>query len=218
MDIKYFGHSSFLLRGRQGKVVTDPYDLATMKKKFPKTEADIVTVSHEHGDHNAANLVEGNPLVVNLPGEYEKNGIRIYGFDSFHDGSKGEKRGKNTIYKIEIDDISVLHCGDLGHPLSNELIEQIEDVDILIIPVGGFYTIGPDEAGDIVSKIEPSVVIPMHYKTDVGFNKEIMDKLAPVSEFIQAIGISNVEPVTKYSIKKPDIGEEMSVVVMEPSS
>ncbi|OGK14030.1 hypothetical protein A3H80_00995 [Candidatus Roizmanbacteria bacterium RIFCSPLOWO2_02_FULL_37_19] len=215
MDIKYLGHSSFFIRGQKGKVVTDPYDPAMMARKFPKVEADIVTISHEHQDHNAARLIEGNPLVVNLPGEYEKNGVRIYGFDTYHDKNQGSERGINTLYKIEIDDISILHCGDLGHVLSNELIEQIDGVDILMIPVGGFYTIGPDEASDIVSKIEPAVVIPMHYKTDIGFTKNIMDKLSPVSDFIQAVGVSGIEPVNKFSIKKQDIGEEMSVVVME---
>ena len=216
MDIKYFGHASFQLRGKSGKVITDPYDPKMMGKKFPKCEADIVTVSHQHEDHNASHLVGEDPLIIDIPGEYEKNSIRIYGFDTYHDKSQGAERGKNTIFKIEIDGLSVVHCGDLGHVLKIETIEMIDEVDVLLIPVGGFYTINADEASEVVSKLEPSVVIPMHYKTK-GFNQELMSKLAPVSEFIQKIGVTDVEPVKKYSLRKKNLGEEMNVVVMDIS-
>jgi L-ascorbate metabolism protein UlaG (beta-lactamase superfamily) len=171
MDITYLGHASFLLRGNSGKVVTDPYDGDMMKHVFPKTEADIVTISHAHGDHNSAGAVVSydpntsnpNPLVLTMPGEYEKKGIRIQGFATFHDKNQGADRGKNVVYKITIDDVDILHCGDLGHMLKSDVVDEIGNVDVLLIPVGGFYTIGPDEAVDVVSKLEPSVVIPMHH-------------------------------------------------------
>jgi L-ascorbate metabolism protein UlaG (beta-lactamase superfamily) len=223
MDITYLGHASFLLRGNSGKVVTDPYDGDTMKHVFPKTEADIVTISHAHGDHNSAGAVVSydpntsnpNPLVLTMPGEYEKKGIRIQGFATFHDKNQGADRGKNVVYKITIDDVDILHCGDLGHMLKSDVVDEIGNVDVLLIPVGGFYTIGPDEAVDVVSKLEPSVVIPMHYKA-TSFNPEIMDNLAPVENFLDKIGSEVTKPGKKFSIKKSDITEEeLRVVVLE---
>lgn len=223
MDITYLGHASFLLRGNSGKVVTDPYDSEMMQHNFPKTEADIVTISHQHGDHNNVtgvvmadpNTTQPNPLVLTMPGEYEKKGIRIQGFPSFHDKNQGSERGKNIIYKITIDDVDILHCGDLGHSLKSETVDEIGSVDVLLIPVGGFYTIGPDEAVDVVSKLEPAVVIPMHYKAS-GFNPEIMEKLASVDEFLDKIGTEVTKPGKKFSIKKSDITEEdLKVVVLD---
>lgn len=221
MDITYFGHSSFLLRSASGKIVTDPYDGTMMKHPFPKTDADIVTLSHDHGDHNAADQIEGvegaKPLILSMPGEYERKSIRVMGFPTFHDKTQGSERGVNTMYKITIDDIDVLHCGDLGHTLKSEIIDEIGEIDILMIPVGGFYTITADDAVDIVAKLEPSVVIPMHYKMPE-FNPEIMDKLAPVDDFLEKIGAEAVKPGKKYTIKKSDLTEEdMKVIVMEMS-
>ena len=213
MEIKYLGHSSFLLKGSQGRVVTDPYDPAMLGKKFPKVEAEIVTISHQHQDHNAGNLVGGGPLVLKLPGEYEKSGIRVFGYESFHDSKQGAERGKNILFKIEIDDIAVLHCGDLGHMLSDETIEEIEQVDVLLIPVGGFYTISAEEATQVVSKLEPAYVIPMHYNVP-GFSQDLMSKLAPVSDFLQKIGATETVLIDKLIIKKQDIGEDMKVVVL----
>lgn len=216
MNIRYLGHSSFLIEGSTGKVVTDPYDSVIMKHSFPKVEADIVTISHQHKDHNASHSVHGDPLVVNIPGEYEKKGIRIYGFETYHDKQMGAERGKNTMFKIVMDEVSILHCGDLGHVLSKEIIEEVDGVDILMIPVGGNYTINADEARDIVSKVEPYVVIPMHYKSNAGFDEALMSKLQPVSDFIEKIGVTDIEPVKKFSYKRND-EDEMSVVVMEVS-
>src|SRR3989338_4498612 len=137
MDIKYLGHASFLLRSNTAKVITDPFDPKAVGLSFSKLPADIVSCSHGHDDHYFLDRIEGDPLVITLAGEYEKKGVRITGYDSFHDEADGSKRGKNVIYKIEIEDISILHLGDLGHTLSDELVEEIDVVDILLIPVGG---------------------------------------------------------------------------------
>jgi L-ascorbate metabolism protein UlaG (beta-lactamase superfamily) len=217
MDIKYFGHSSFFLKGKTATVVTDPFDPQMVGLKFPKIEADVVTISHQHQDHNQAHLVGGNPLVIDIPGEYEKQGIKISGFPVYHDQKQGAERGKNTLFKIEADNLSLLHCGDLGHVLSDEIIEEINGVDVLLIPVGGFYTIDPDEAAAIVRKIEPSIVIPMHYNTP-RLNQQQFGKLAPVSEFLSKIGGEETQPIKKLSVKKEELGEEMKMVVMEISS
>ncbi len=212
MDITYFGHSSFKIKTKTGSVVLDPYSAEGLGKALPKIEADIVTISHQHGDHNAATAVDGNPLIIDLPGEYEKNSIRVTGFETFHDKNRGADRGKNTMYKIEAEDISILHCGDLGHVLSAEMVELIDGVDILMVPVGGFFTIDAEEARHTVEKIEPSIVIPMHYRTE-GFAPAIMEKLAPLEDFLAKLGIT-AEPVTKLTVTQADLGEEMKVVVM----
>ncbi len=221
MDIKYLGHSSFSIKSKLGSVVTDPYEPKMTGMKFPSTEADIVTVSHQHGDHNYLAGVTGlpagrqdSPLVVDMPGEYEKNGIRVYGYESYHDSNKGADRGKNTLFKIVAEDITVLHCGDLGHILTDEDLEEIDVVDVLMIPVGGFYTITPEEAAKVVAKIEPSIVIPMHYKTDE-HNPETFKDVAPLSAFLEKMGATAVEPVKKLSIKKADLTDQTQIVVME---
>lgn len=213
MDIKYLGHASFSIKSKLGSVVMDPFDAKTVGLKFPTQEADVVTVSHEHPDHNFLSGVTGTPLIVNIPGEYEKNGIRIYGYESYHDANKGADRGKNTLFKIVAEDISVLHCGDLGHTLTEEALEEIDMVDVLMIPVGGFYTISAEEAAKIISKIEPSIVIPMHYKTPE--HGEMFKDVSPLSEFLEKMGASTVEPVKKLTIKKADLTDQMQIVVME---
>lgn len=218
MDIKYFGHSSFYLKGKTGAVITDPFDAAMVGLKFPKgIEAQIVTVSHQHPDHNQTALVAGDPLVITLPGEYEKNGIRVTGIGVYHDNEKGEKRGKNNLYKIDIDEISVLHCGDLGHILTEDIIEEIGKVDILLVPVGGIYTIDPEAAAKVVHEVEPSIVIPMHYGGPQLNQKGFAD-LATVADFLKKMDVAAPEPIKKLSLKKEDIVEEMKVIIMEISS
>lgn len=214
MEIKYFGHASFYLKGKNATVITDPFDPQMVGLKFPKIEADIVTISHQHPDHNRADLVSGNPLVLNFPGEYEKKGVKITGFASFHDKKEGQERGKNTIFKVEIDGFSILHCGDLGHQIEDNLVEEIEKVDVLLIPIGGYYTIDENEAIDISRKIEPSVVIPMHYNHPK-INPQIFANLSPLESFLKKIGANDVQPVKKLSLKKDDLLEEMKVVVLE---
>ncbi len=214
MNITYLGHSSFLLKNSTGRVLMDPYDATKMGKKFPKVEADIITISHDHADHNARNVVEGDPLVITIPGEYEKFDIRVSGFETYHDKQQGEERGKNTMYKVEMDDISILHCGDLGHTLTAELIDDINGADIVLIPVGGFYTIDADEARQVVEKLEPSIIIPMHYKV-ADMNPEIMDNLAPVDDFLSKIGVTEPERMKTLSIKRADLGENTRIIVLE---
>lgn len=217
MDITYLGHSAFLLKGKDARVIIDPFDATKMGIKFPKLEADIVTVSHQHDDHNAVSQVGGTPLVLDLPGEYEKHGVRMYGFDTFHDKNQGEDRGKNTMFKFEIDGISILHCGDLGHSLSAETIQEINGADIVMVPVGGVYTIDPDGARQVVEKLEPYIVIPMHYRDDA-LKPDIAEysEMSTVSDFLQKVGTTDVEPVKKLSVKASDFGEaDMQIVVMQ---
>ena len=218
MEIKYLGHSSFLIKTKTTKVVTDPFDPEMVGLKFPKTEADIITVSHQHSDHNQVKNVSGvngvSPLVVDMPGEFEKMGVRVFGFQSFHDKTKGTERGENILYKIEAEGISVLHCGDLGVIPEESFLETIGDVDILMIPVGGFYTIDSDEAVQLVKKIEPDIVIPMHYQVEK-MNPKLAENLSAVSEFTKKFGIENLAPIPKLVYKKEEVEQEMKVVVLE---
>ena len=135
MDIFYLGHSSFKLKGKHGSIITDPFDSKKVGLKYSSNEADIVSISHEHEDHNAVSAIKGEPKVISGPGEYEIKGISILGFSSFHDSKNGEERGKNTIYVFEIDTVRICHLGDLGQKLSDSLIESLGDIDVLMIPV-----------------------------------------------------------------------------------
>ncbi len=214
MDITYLGHSSFRLRGKNATVVTDPYSEEFVGLKFPKhTAADIVTVSHEHADHNSIAQIEGSPFLVRGPGEYEIKGVSIVGQPSFHDNEKGAKRGANTIYRIEIDGVSVVHLGDLGHMLTAEEVDSLDGVDVLLVPVGGFYTIDASTAANLVNEIEPSVVIAMHYQRP-GLSPKLSD-LSPLSVFLKEIGKEGVTPQPKLVVAKDKIPEEMQVVILE---
>ena len=215
MDITYLGHSSFRIKTKSASVITDPYDSQMVGFKFAGIEGDIVTVSHDHKDHNASDKVSGAKKIVTGPGEYEIMGVSILGYASFHDSKEGSERGKNTIYVFEAEGLRLAHLGDLGHALSDDSIGRLGAIDVLMVPVGGEYTIGPKEASEVVSKIDPYFVIPMHYQLG-GLNPENFAKLAPVEAFLKETGMVT-ENMPKFSIKKEDIGEDQStkVIVLE---
>lgn len=214
MDIIKLGHSSFKISGRMGKVVTDPFDPEMVGIKFPKVEADIVTVSHAHKDHNQTGLVGGNPLVISGPGEYEIKGIKIIGLSTYHDNQKGLDRGPNTVYRIEVDGVYVVHCGDLGHKFTDHDIDLLDKVDILLIPVGGHFSLDPHQASEIVSQIDPSIIIPMHYNT-AGLNQKNFSMLLPVENFLKEVGKDDVKSVPKLTVSKDKLPVEPMVVVLE---
>ena len=216
MDITYLGHSSFRLRGKSLSLVSDPFDSKKVGLKFPKISADLVTVSHAHDDHGFVQAVSDVKKVIDGPGEYEISGVSIIGFGTYHDSKKGVERGKNTIYVIEMDDLRLVHLGDLGHRLTEDVLGELGEVDVLMIPVGGIYTIGPSEAGEVVRDIEPRITIPMHYKIS-GINQEGFGELATVDDFLREVSLP-VERLEKLSIKKNELGEEMKVVVLEKKS
>lgn len=186
MEIKYFGHASFQAKGKNAKVIFDPFDPSMMGLPFKKIEADVVCVSHSHQDHDFISLVEGHPYVVRGPGKYEIRGVKVSGIPSFHDDENGSKRGRNTIYVAEIDGIFLCHLGDLGHKLSDKQLSGIAGVDVLFIPVGGFYTIDPKTAVEVIAQIEPRIVLPMHYKVE-GI-KPAFKSLHTVEDFTSEMG------------------------------
>ncbi len=215
MDILPLGHASFKLRGKQATVVTDPYDGAKIGLKFPKNvEADIITVSHEHPDHNMVSAVSGSPFVVHGAGEYEIKGVSVIGVSTFHDAEGGNVRGRNIAYRIEVDGVRFAHLGDLGHELTSQQLDILDGIDVLFVPVGGFFTIDAKVASAVVSEIEPKIVIPMHYsRTDL--NPALVGKLAPVSVFLKEFGKEGIMPVPKLSVSKDKLPAEMQIVVLE---
>lgn len=212
MIITWQGHSCFKLQDKQSTdgitLVTDPYGKET-GLKMPSFEADIVTISHDHADHNNVSALRGTPFVIDCPGEYDTKDVLVEGIDSFHDSKKGEEKGKNTIYRIEIDDISITHLGDLGDVLDNSQIEKLAGTDILLIPVGGHYTLDAKKAVEVISQIEPRIIIPMHYKTE-----GLVYDLDPLDKFIKEIGLTPTYE-EKLKISKKDLPqEEMELVVL----
>ncbi len=166
MKIKWLGHSAFLLTESTGiSVLTDPFSPETVGYGFTPASVDIVTVSHDHDDHNYLDGVKSYKQVYDVAGKFEYEGrVHVTGIQAFHDDSEGSKRGKNIIYKFGMDGVNVCHMGDIGEPCSPELIERLLPVDVLMIPVGGNYTIDADLAKEYVDRLMPEIVIPMHYK------------------------------------------------------
>lgn len=213
MTINWYGHSCFKITSQGGHlaIITDPFE-AEIGLRPPRGAADIITVSHAHHDHNNIKSVSGTPFIIDGPGEYEIKGIRILGLSSFHDKKQGQERGTNTIYLIEVDKIRICHLGDFGQErLANGQLETIGQVDILMIPVGGNYTIDAKEAVKVAEQIEPHLIIPMHYKL-AGLKID----LAGLDKFLKEVGLNKKPAVDKLTLKKKDlIGKEMEVVVMK---
>lgn len=213
MIITWLGQSCFKIQDKIGPegvtLVTDPFDKST-GLKVPNFEAQIVTVSHDHYDHNNVKALRGDPYLINCAGEYDVKGVMVDGIEAYHDEKKGAERGLNVIYRIEMDDIAVVHLGDLGHALEDSQLEKIAGVDILLIPIGGKYTIDAKKAVEIVSQVEPRIIIPMHYKIP---NLKI--DLDPLDKFVKELGIVPTEE-EKLKISKKDLPQEdMELVVLK---
>lgn len=211
MEIVWHGHAHFRLRGREGVVVTDPAPRKGTGSPGRST-ADVVTISHPHRGHNQVDTLGGQPKVFTGPGEYEVKGINLTGIPTFHDAERGRKRGKNTAFLIELDDLLVCHLGDLGHVLTTDQVDQIGDnVDVLLIPVGGDGTIDAVQAVEVISLIDPRLVIPMHYQ--VG---DLDPHLDPVDKFLREMGVTDAEPQPRLSLSKSGLPEATQVVVLQP--
>ena len=209
MEISWLGHSCFRIKGKQTTVITDPYS-PTLGYSLGKPTAHIVTVSHQHPGHSYIQGVGGEPRRVTGPGEYEISGVLIIRINTFHDAEGGIKRGKNTVYLIEVDEIAICHLGDLGHVLTAEQVEEIDNVDVLLLPVGGVSTINAPMAAEVVRQLEPKVVIPMHYKT-----KALKWELEPVDRFLKEIGVKQVNSQPKLSFTKPSLPDSMQVFLLD---
>lgn len=210
MEIDWFGHACFRLRGREGTVITDPYS-KEIGLSFPRPRGDIVTISHDHPGHSYADGVKGDPRIVNGPGEYEINGIFITGVPTAHDKKGGKDRGKNTVYTIEMDGLLICHLGDIGHVPTQPQAEAFGNVNVLLVPVGGVSTINASEAAEIISLLEPQIVIPMHFQLpDLAF------KLDASAKFFKEMGVKATAAAPSFKISKDALPEETQVVLLEP--
>lgn len=212
MDIYWYGQSCFKLKGKNAAVLLDPYDPDFTGLKLPKDlSSDVILISHNHKDHNFA--PSGAAMVFDRPGEYEVAGAVITAINSFHDNTEGSERGTNIIFHMLVDGLNVIHLGDLGQSkLTEEQISQIGQTDILLIPVGGVYTIDSKVASDIVSQLEPKIIIPMHYKIE-----ELKSELETVDGFLKEMGAEGVVPLPKLSMSKDKLPEEPQVILLAKS-
>ncbi|MCJ7790802.1 MAG: MBL fold metallo-hydrolase [Dehalococcoidia bacterium] len=208
MEITWLGHSCFLIKGKEKTIITDPCH-PDLGYRLGEPKADIVTLSHFHPGHSYIEGVADDPKQINSPGEYEIGGTFITGVASFHDDKKGELRGKNTIYVIEMDDITLCHLGDLGHPLDPHLIEELGDIDILFLPTGEVSTIPIDTAVEIVRQLEPPIVIPMHYKTEA-----FTGNLSLLDKFLDKMRIRELEAKPKLSITSSSLPTTTQTIVL----
>ncbi|HDN80193.1 MAG TPA: lactamase [Chloroflexi bacterium] len=209
MEITWYGHSCFRIRDKGISIVTDPYD-ESIGYSLPPLKADIVTVSHHHPGHSNWKKVKGKPKVLDGPGEYEVKGVFITGIATYHDRRKGRDRGKNVVFLFEFDGMTICHLGDLGHILNETQVEALTNVDVLLIPVGGVSTLTASEAAEVIRLLEPSIVIPMHYRT-----KGLAFKLNSVTKFFQEMGISKPETLTSLKLTKQNLPAETRICLLE---
>jgi len=216
--IYWAGQSCFQISVSSSKdnpvdIVIDPFDEDFTGLKLPNLSANIVMVTHDHKDHNNVKDIKGESFVVQGPGEYEIKGVFVRGVPSFHDDQQGKEKGRNTIYVFESEDIRFCHLGDIGQKmLTDDQLEKIDRVDVLMIPVGGPATIDSVAAQKIISQLEPKIVIPMHYALP-----KLKFKLDDVAKFLKTMGKNSIVPQDKLTIKSSTLPTEgMEIVILQP--
>jgi len=217
VKLTWLGHSAFLLEESTGtKIVTDPFNSKIVGYEMPCVEADIVTVSHNHDDHNYIGSVKGNPTLLNKVGSYEIGGVHVLASRTFHDDEKGAKRGENLVFRYRMDGVDLCHLGDIGEDCNAFLIESLMPVNVLMIPVGGNYTIDAAQAKEYVDRLMPDIVIPMHYKT-----KDCALDIDKINEFLDLFDNESIIYADNNTIEfdRADFdGEETKVLVLEKLS
>lgn len=209
MDIVWHGHACFRLRGREASIVTDPYDRST---GFPplKLAADVVTVSNtspQHANVGVVSAASDRVRQIDGPGEYEVAGSLIEGVPTFRDKQRGKTLGKNTAYMIHLDDLTICHLGALAHTLNSSQIESLKDADVLLIPVGGGTTLDAATAAEVVSQLEPRIVIPMYYGTP-------SETLDPVDRFCKELAATDIVPQQRLTVTKSSLPQEMRLILL----
>jgi L-ascorbate metabolism protein UlaG (beta-lactamase superfamily) len=207
MRIKWHGHSCFEISGKVS-VLTDPHDGGSIGLAPPKASPDVATVSHEHYDHNAVGVLKGKPEIVRGAGNHKAKGVEILGVETCHDECGGQKRGKNTVFVVTMDGVRIAHMGDLGHVPTDAQAKALGRVDILMVPVGGVYTVDAAGALEVIKLLNPKVTIPMHYRLG-GLKLGI----APLSEFTNKLakGVSVREVGNSVDFEADDLPEKMEV-------
>jgi len=215
MKIKWYGHAAFLITSDGGvRMILDPYESGAYGGQLAygkiSDEADIAVASHDHADHGHTKGLPGSPQVVTGSGSQAAKGISFKGIATYHDSSKGSERGSNTIFTFSVDGIRVCHLGDLGHVLSEKEVAEIGPVDILFIPVGGYFTIDAQQASRVADQIKPKVLIPMHFKTEkCGF------PIAPVDDFLKEKANLKRLKTSEVSFSKTSLPQRMEILVLE---
>lgn len=214
MNISWLGQACFKIEAKSNgeniTILIDPYD-DSIGLKMPRVKADIALITHDHHDHNNLEAVKGEPFIIKSPGEYEIKKVFVYGVPTYHDDKQGSERGTNIAYRIDVENLSIVHLGDLGHILNDEQLELLEDADVLMIPVDSKYTLGAKKASEVISQIEPRIVIPMHYKIP-----GLKIDLDTLDAFCKEMGIKNTPTKEdKLKINKKDlITEETKIIIL----
>ena len=212
MKIKWLGHASFIITSDTGmKIVTDPYVTGgDLSYGEIKESADIVTVSHDHFDHSNVAAVSGNPEVVSKAAKVR--GIEFRAIPSYHDEAEGKQRGGNTIFCFAVDGVKLCHLGDLGHPLNSKQVTEIGAVGVLLVPVGGYYTIDARVATEVCNQLKPRVIIPMHYK-----NKRCAFPIAAVDEFLRGKEQVSRLDTSETEFKQGGLPASTQIIVLQPA-
>jgi L-ascorbate metabolism protein UlaG (beta-lactamase superfamily) len=207
MEITWYGRACFRLKGREATVITDPCPPAT-GFVAGKHDVDLLTLSHDHPDHTYTRSITAG-LTLTRPGEYEFHDLLVTGVRSFHDGERGEARGENVIFAVEMEGVHICHLGDLGHLLTDDQLSELGPIDVLLVPVGGQTTLTPAEASEVVAQVSPKLVIPMHFAVDGG-SKDLL----PADTFLHEMA---AEPIRqpKAQVTTSSLPDETQVVVLE---
>jgi L-ascorbate metabolism protein UlaG (beta-lactamase superfamily) len=208
--ISWLGHAMFLVEDGEGhRLVTDPYN-DYVGYTLPDISAGIVLVSHDHADHSNIGMVKGDPAVVRDPSPRDVAGVKVVGFPSFHDAKGGSERGSNIIFRWEMQGLTFIHLGDLGHALDAETTRELAGADVLFVPVGGFFTIEPDGAAQVVETLRPRIAVPMHFRNDAcGFPIESEE---PFASHFPAVERTGKVPIY---ISRDDLPEPILVLIMD---
>ena len=214
MEIQWYGHAAFLITtGQRIKIITDPYKPGgSISYKAIPDQADIVTVSHDHTDHNYVEGLPGKPQVIKGVGRHEVRRVVVEGVTTYHDDVGGSQRGNNTIFTFDADGIRMCHLGDLGHVLRTQEVQQIGQVDVLCIPVGGFFTIGPQEATTVAGQLQPQLIFPMHVKTE-----QCAFPIEPVDAFLQGKREVRKLDTSTFSFTDEELKAGIGIVVLQPA-
>jgi L-ascorbate metabolism protein UlaG (beta-lactamase superfamily) len=209
MEIVWLGHSCFRIRGKEAVVVCDPCPPAT-GYQIGKPTADIITISHPHTDHSYVKAIAGKPTILLNAGEYEIHGAFITAIATYHDAQHGAEQGRNLAFVIEMEEIKVVHLGDLGHTPTAEQVEDMVGCDVLLVPIGGKTSLDGAKAAEIVSLLEAKLVVPMHYKTEAHDGG-----LETAERFLKEMQVTTVEPQPKLQINKNSSPSETQVIMLD---
>lgn len=209
MKISWLGHSCFRIKGKEIDLIIDPYS-DSIGIKMPRVKADVVLVTHDHDDHNNISAITGNPLIIKGPGEYEMKGTFIYAKRAYHDNKQGLEKGAITIYLIEEEGVTIAHLGDFNQDsLTDEQMEFLENVDVLLVPIGGPYSLKSEGAVKIINEIEPRVIIPMHYQY-----QGVKIQLDSVDKFIKEVGLTP-ESMDEFKASKENLPQDdMKLIIL----